>query len=254
MGQAMREHYARLADTYDDNWAYSDAYLDWMAGQIAASLELGGSDRIADLGCGTGLYASRIAELVRPRVPVLCIDPSQAMLDRIPPSPAGLTAIRASGEELSQGRVALPYPALDAMWIKEAVHHFADPATALGGLAGLLAPGGRLLVAMLPATIAYPLFPAATARFEEQQPDPVDILAHLRDAGLDARLDYVEYELRIDRERYLGMVRSHYMSLLSTFTHEELEAGIEQIRVDHPESVLVFPDRFAFVLGRKPVA
>ncbi|WP_256725461.1 hypothetical protein [Streptomyces sp. IMTB 2501] len=145
----------------------------------------------------------------------------------------------------------MPYEQLDAMWLKESVHHVVDPELTLRGLADRLAPGGRLLVVMPPATIQYPLFKAALARFEELQPDPAVIERHLRAAGLEASLSYVEHELRIGRDKYLGMVRSRYMSLLSTFSDSEIEKGIEEIRVAHPEPVLVFPDRFAFVLGRR---
>ncbi|WP_245790902.1 hypothetical protein [Streptomyces monashensis] len=83
------------------------------------------------------------------------------------------------------------------------------------------------------------------------QPDPAIIEGHLRTAGLEASLSHVEHELRINRDKYLGMVRSRYMSLLSTFSDSEIEKGIEEMRVAHPEPVLAFPDRFAFVLGRR---
>src|SRR5206468_3082827 len=98
--------------------------------------------------------------------------------------PAGLTPIVASAEDIAEGRTRLPYEQLDAMWLKESVHHVADPARTLRGLADRLAPGGRLLVVMLPASIQYPLFEAALARFEELQPDPAVIEGHLRAAGL----------------------------------------------------------------------
>jgi hypothetical protein len=39
--------------------------------------------------------------------------------------------------------------------------------------------------------------------------------------------------------------------LLSTFSDSEIDKGIEEMRVAHPEPVLRFPDRFAFVLGRR---
>ena len=54
-----RDHYARLAATYDENWAYSPAYLEWMTGCIQQQLDLTGTDLVADIGCGTGLYARR---------------------------------------------------------------------------------------------------------------------------------------------------------------------------------------------------
>lgn len=68
-----------------------------------------------------------------------------------------------------------------------------------------------MLVVTLPAIIRYPLFEAALAQFEELKPDP----RHLRVAGLETNLTLVKHELRIDRDRYLGMVRARYMSLLS---------------------------------------
>ncbi|MEV6055211.1 class I SAM-dependent methyltransferase [Streptomyces sp. NPDC052107] len=241
-----------MADEYDEHWVYGPDYVPWMSGQIAQALRLGPMDRIADVGSGTGLFAREVAKQVGPRHPILCVDPSEAMLRQLgTPPPAVLTPIVACAEDLAEGRTRLPYEQLDAVWLKESVHHVADPAHTLRGLADRLAPGGRLLVVMLPASIQYPLFEAALARFEELQPDPAVIEGHLRAAGLDAGLSYVEHELRIDRDKYFGMVRARYMSLLSTFSDSEIEKGIEEMRMAHPEPVLVFPDRFAFILGRR---
>ncbi|EST37169.1 hypothetical protein N566_14425 [Streptomycetaceae bacterium MP113-05] len=248
----VRGHYEDLAAEYDEHWVYGPGYVPWMSAQIAESLSLSSTDRIADIGCGTGLFAREIVQLVKPEQPLVGADPSEPMLRQVGTDPASrLTPLTASAEDVASGRVQLPYEQLDAMWLKESVHHVADPAPTLAGLTELLAPGGRLLVAMLPATIDYPLFRAALDRFEELQPDPDHITGHLRAAGLDARLFHVEHELRLDREKYIGMVRARYMSLLSAFSDSEIEAGIEEMRAAHPEPVLVFPDRFAFVLGVK---
>jgi SAM-dependent methyltransferase len=248
----MQGHYEGLAAEYDEHWVYDPDYVPWMSGQIAEALRLSPTDRIADIGSGTGLFAREVARQLQPRRPLLCVDPSEAMLRRLgTPPPPDLTPVVASAEDIAEGRAHLPYEQLDAMWLKESVHHVADPAHTLRGLADQLAPGGRMLVVMLPATIQYPLFEAALARFEELQPDPAAIKGHLRAAGLEASLTHVEHELRIDRDKYLGMVRARYMSLLSTFSNSEIEKGIEEMRVSHPEPLLVFPDRFAFILGQQ---
>lgn len=248
----VQGHYEELAAEYDEHWIYGPEYVPWMSGRIAEVLRLTPTDRIADIGSGTGLFAKEVAGQVQPRQPILCVDPSAAMLRQLgaPPPPA-LAPIVASAEDIAEGRAELPYEQLDAMWLKESVHHVADQARTLRGLAERLAPAGRLLVVMLPAAIEYPLFKAALDRFEELQPDPALIESHLRVAGLEADLTYVEHELRIDRDRYFGMVRARYMSLLSTFSDSEIDKGIEEMRAAHPEPVLVFPDRFAFVLGRQ---
>ncbi|MFC8965102.1 class I SAM-dependent methyltransferase [Streptomyces sp. NPDC057094] len=251
-GRDVRGHYEELAAEYDEHWVYDPGYVPWMSGRIVEALTLGRTDRIADIGSGTGLFAREVVRHVQPQHPVLCVDPSEAMLLRLgSPPPPGLTPVVASAEDLAEGRASLPFEQLDAMWLKESVHHVADPAHTLQGLADRLAPGGRMLVVMLPASIQYPLFAAALARFEELQPDPTGIEGHLRTAGLEASLTYVEHELRIDRNKYFGMVRARYMSLLSTFTDSEIEKGIEEMQVAHPEPVLVFPDRFAFILGKR---
>ncbi|MFD6323782.1 class I SAM-dependent methyltransferase [Streptomyces sp. NPDC058442] len=252
MERDVRGHYDGLAAEYDEHWVYDAEYVPWMSRRIAEALRIESTDRIADIGSGTGLFARELASQSGLNHPVLCVDPSEAMLRRLgTPPPPTLTPIVASAEDIAEGRVQLPYKELDAMWLKESVHHLTDQEGTLCGLAHRLAPGGRILVVMLPATIRYPLFEAALARFEELQPDPAVIEGHLRRAGLKTRLDHVEHELRIDRDRYLGMVRARYMSLLSTFSDSEIEEGIEEMRATHPEPVLTFPDRFAFIVGRR---
>jgi SAM-dependent methyltransferase len=255
--RATAAHYERLAGAYDQNWTYSDSFLAWMAAEITGSLAPRAQDRIADIGCGTGLYTRRVLELVRPRTPILCVDPSAAMLGQLPADP-GLRPIRASAETLaglhgSGGTVPVPPGSLDAVMIKEAIHHVAsaDRGRTIAGLADLLAPDGRLLVVMLPTRIEYPLFRAALARFEELQPDPADVAAAMRGAAMSVKITHHDYLLRIPKGRYLDMVRGRYMSLLSMFDDAEIAAGVAEIDTAHPEPVLSFRDRFAFVLGTR---
>jgi ubiquinone/menaquinone biosynthesis C-methylase UbiE len=258
VGSATSAHYERLAGSYDENWAYSKAFLGWMGQEIVSALGLDPADRIADVGCGTGLYAHQFLRLVRPTTPILCVDPSEGMLKQLPDTP-GLVPLQASAEQLAGGStgetVQAPVPAgsLDAVVVKEAIHHVppGDRRWVVAGLAGLLAPRGRLLVVMLPTTIGYPLFDAALARFTELQPDPQDIARFMRAAGLTVAVTFREFELRIDKDRYLEMVRNRYMSLLSTFDDAEIDAGVAEIDARYPGPVLTFPDRLAFVLGTR---
>jgi len=142
----VRGHYEELAAEYDEHWFYGPDYVPWMAGRIAEVLRLGPTDRIADIGSGTGLFAREVAKQLQPRHPVLCVDPSEAMLRQLgTPPPADLMPIVASAEDIAEGRIRLPYEQLDAMWLKESVHHVADPARTLRGLTDRLAPVGRLL-------------------------------------------------------------------------------------------------------------
>ena len=156
-----RAHYDRLAPVYDQNWAYSPGFLEWMSGCILAHLRVQPGDRVVDVGCGTGLYARRLAERTGS---VVCVDPSARMLDQIPDDPR-LVVVQASAEDLASGSTLLPGDRFEAILVKEAIHHVADRGAVISGLATLLAPGGRFLIVMLPTSIEYPLFQAAHDRF-----------------------------------------------------------------------------------------
>lgn len=250
MSGSARDHYERLADSYDENWVHSAAFVNWMNSCILERLDLGADDHAVDLGCGTGLFSEALARHARD---VACVDPSPGMLRNLRPVPAqNIVPVQATAEEIASGAVKLPHDRVDAVLIKEAIHHVRDRELVLGKLASLLAPGGRILVVMLPATISYPLFRRALELFEELQPDPEDIAAALRAGGLAAEVTYESYPLSYAKDRYLAMVRNRYMSLLSEFGDGELAEGIREIEREHPGEVVEFRDRFAFVLGRRP--
>lgn len=124
---------------------------------------------MADVGSGTGLYTRCLAERAERAVRV---DPSVRMLEQLPTGD-GYVPVRASIEELVSGQVALPYDRFDAVLLKESLHHAGDRGAALEWLAELLAPGGRLLIVMLPPTIDYPLFDAALQRYERHPTHPL---------------------------------------------------------------------------------
>jgi ubiquinone/menaquinone biosynthesis C-methylase UbiE len=243
------DHYERLADSYERNWADRPKYVAWMAGRLMAWLSPAAGERIADIGSGTGLFLGRLMETASAETPVLCVDPSQPMLDLLPDDPR-LLPLCATAEQISSGEVPLPGGEVDAFVFKEAIHHVRDISGTLSGLARRLRPGGRLLVVSLPRRLDYPLFPAALERFARNQPEPATIAAAMRDAGLKTQHETEEYHVEIDREHWIDLVRNQWMSVLSTFSDDELAAGIEEIRARHPEEELTYTDRFAFIMGR----
>ncbi len=247
MGFDTEEHYARLASAYNGNWAHDPDYVAWMSRRIMDALAVTSGDRVADIGAGTGLFLGLLGDTVTEQNPVVCIDPSRPMLDQLPDDPR-LRRVQATAEDVASGAVALPYDRLDAVLIKEAIHHVSDIPGTIAGLAARLAPGGRFLIVTLPPDLDYPLFPEALERFRRHQPDPVQIVAAMRAAGLTARLGYAGYPVRVAREHYVELVRHRWMSVLSTFSDAELEAGARQIQRAHPAE-LRFTDMFALVLG-----
>lgn len=251
MSHDLAEHYERLADRYDDTWSHRPDYVAWMNERVFDRLRIGPGDRVADIGAGTGLFLRSLVDRVTADNPIVCVDPSAAMLERLPDDPR-LIPVCASAEQVAAGEVVLPHRKLDAIVIKETVHHFTDLATTLAGLAGLLKPGGRLLVVSLPPRLEYPLFDAALDRFAENQPEPKDIAAAMSDAGLDVELDDDAFTVRVDSAHYTELVARRWMSVLSTFDDDQLAAGLSEMRSRNPSGELVFDDRFAFVLGKQP--
>src|SRR5580692_5104005 len=103
-GDGAQAHYNRLAASYDENWAYSPAYIAWMTRSILDRAAIRPGQVVADIGCGTGLYSR---ELAAAGATVICADPSQAMLDQLPDDPA-LVPARASAQDIAEHRVTLP--------------------------------------------------------------------------------------------------------------------------------------------------
>lgn len=90
--ERAEHHYQRLAARFEENWAYSPAFVDWMTGQITERLAPRPGEWAADVSCGTGLYARGLAERTHA---VACVDPCEAMLAQLPADPA-LVPVRAS--------------------------------------------------------------------------------------------------------------------------------------------------------------
>lgn len=244
-GNVAQEHYGRLAATYDENWVYSPGFVEWMTGCIQQRLRVTDGDLVADIGCGTGLFARGLAPHAEA---VVCADPSAPMLAQVPASKRLIT-VNASAQDLASGRAVLPHGGYDAMLLKEMLHHVDDRAAVITGLARLLRPGGRMLAVMLPKRISYPLFAAALKLFTDLQPDPAGVAEEMRSAGLDAELTYESLPLIFPTERYLQMVRNRYMSLLSNFDDAQLKAGVAEIERANPGGKIAFTDTFAFILG-----
>ncbi len=82
--EVLDEHYRNLADDYDEFLHYSDDFVRTLTAKMIDHLDLGEEDRLADIGCGTGIYSVDILEQVDLKQPILGVDPYPEMLAAIP--------------------------------------------------------------------------------------------------------------------------------------------------------------------------
>lgn len=110
---------------------------------VLGELRDGIGGRVLDVGCGTGLLTARILREATPRGIVGC-DFSRGMLEEAARNHPELPLVR--GDAL---RLPFRDASFDAAVSTESFHWFPDPDAALRELGRVLAPKGRLLVALV---------------------------------------------------------------------------------------------------------
>jgi ubiquinone/menaquinone biosynthesis C-methylase UbiE len=134
----VREQFTRTAQVFGD---FAVATRIDMAEQLARMVRAGGADRAIDLACGPGTLALRFARHVR----WICgLDLTPAILDRARRSAA---AQRLANLDFALGDAqALPFAdgSLDIAVTSYSLHHFPDPARAIGEMARVVKSGGRV--------------------------------------------------------------------------------------------------------------
>lgn len=134
----VQRQYRREAARYDRRWA---GYLDRTLGPTLAVLAQAPPGRLLDVGCGTGVL---LAELSRrePDAPLAGIDVSSEMLAVAQDRLDGRVPLLLGDVH----RLPLATASLDTVVTASAFHHWREPERALGEIARVLKPGGRLVL------------------------------------------------------------------------------------------------------------
>jgi len=164
-------------------WVYRPAQ-DEVVGEVRAH----GADRVADIGCGTGILASRIAAELEPGT-VYGVDMSDGMLEQAKARSGAVTWMKGPAE-----RLPFDDDSLDAVVSTSAFHWFDQPA-AMREFYRVLAPGGMAAV----ATISPPpakLFERLSAESSSvaHTPSPAEMRRLFTDAGFT-----ITSQRRVDR-------------------------------------------------------
>jgi ubiquinone/menaquinone biosynthesis C-methylase UbiE len=111
--------------------------------QTLALMDLQASDRVLDLGCGTGWASRRIARAVT-HGEVTGIDVADEMLRRAEQASSGIPNVRYVWGSAEQ--IPAPDHAFDKVLSVESFYYSADQAKALDELRRVMAPGARLFI------------------------------------------------------------------------------------------------------------
>ena len=138
--QSVQEHFGRAAESYASSWPHRggpdlDAMLE--------AAELGGHERVLDVGCGAGHTAFAFAGGAQE---VVALDLTEAMLEQ---TRAGARERDLANLEARSGDAeALPFDdaSFDIVTSRLAAHHFPHVECFVAEAHRVLRPGGRLLV------------------------------------------------------------------------------------------------------------
>jgi ubiquinone/menaquinone biosynthesis C-methylase UbiE len=145
---------------------------------VVSELRRSGARRVLDVGCGTGILATRIWRELRPEVVYGC-DASLGMLEQARERSGDVRWLHGSAE-----RVPIDDGLLDAVVTTEAFQFFDQPA-ALREFHRLLAPGGTAVIAVL--TPPLPAVNALTRLAQARWPTKGQLRRMLEKAGFEVR-------------------------------------------------------------------
>ena len=137
---ANQRWFDRWAGRYESNPI--SQWLQEIQNQALEALELGPTDRLLDVGCGTGVAVRRAATTVKETIG---IDVSPAMVAEARKLAAGLSNV--SFLQANSARLPFDDESFTAVLCSTSFHHYAEPARAVREMARVQNSKGRLVIA-----------------------------------------------------------------------------------------------------------
>lgn len=205
-----------------------DGLSDWREA-VRRHLRPSAGMTLVDIGAGTGQFAAAFSDWFD--LSVVAIEPSAAMRDQIPRSPA---------IEVLEGDVcSLPLPdeSADAAWLSLVIHHVPDLGVAAREIRRVLRPGAPVLIRQgfpgrLDGVELVRWFPE-TARVVETYPSVTDTCEAFAGAGFQQdALEQVRETYPTSLADFLSEVDTfrHADTTMRTLTDEEFLRGKERLR------------------------
>ncbi|MBN2865418.1 MAG: methyltransferase domain-containing protein [Thiotrichales bacterium] len=225
----MKNHFDDIAEDYNDIWAFTPGYQEFMRNAILEALVLQPNDQLVDVGGGTGSYTYLISQQAGLLNKPYCVEPS-----------APMAAVAAQNRQLKvccedANQFALRDIRYDKLLLKEVVHHIKDRPAVWQGVFKQLNDVGRMLIVTRPRKLNFPFFDAAKQAFYHNQADANIWADELSLAGFNVDIQYATYEFELDKPVWFNMLRNRFMSDLAPFSDADIEAGILQVDRQYPK-------------------
>ena len=114
--------------------------------RIADAVALRPGDRVADVGCGTGLFEPLFSLAVGPAGRVIAVDLAPLFLDHVRERAREEALWNVTTHLCDDRSTRLPATSVDVVFLCDTYHHFEHPQETLASIHAALVPGGRLVV------------------------------------------------------------------------------------------------------------
>ncbi len=223
------QHYAKVSSSYDCMFSdYSAANVSI----INRHLRFTADDSILDIGGGTAEISHQLWKTHNLKTPVLCVDPSEAML-AIARSKEGVETVKSTAEEFfknnSDGRL------FSKIFILGCYHHLSDPGIVFAGVARVLSDNGVCFVLRVTSDSA----PVCFANTHCKDLDFQQIAKLAESKGLRAKVLYDCEASRIKKEACFQFLRNRMISAMSEFTDAEIEMRIRELDQKYSGSQMI---------------
>jgi SAM-dependent methyltransferase len=135
-----------VAPSWNRHRAHVEQMKDALTRELIAALGLQPGQRVLELGAGTGDLARRLAQAVGPTGRVLATDVAPGMVELLQDTTAGLPNVEVSRMDALD--IDAPDGSVDAVVFRMGLMFVADPERALAECRRVLAPAGRLALAV----------------------------------------------------------------------------------------------------------
>lgn len=241
----MNEHYDNIAINFDENWSFTNEYMEWMTDNIINYLKLKSNDIFVDIGAGTGLYTKKIDDKVLLDKPIFFVEPSADMTISIKDNKKYNIFNETSDIFLDRNI------SFDKILFKEVIHHISNRNIMWNKLYQNMNEDGIFLIVTRPSNTKIPLFSKAKEKFKENQPDYNFFVDEAKKLGFSVNVNIKSFNFSISKERWYKMLKDRFMSDLTTFNDEEIKDGIMELEKLNTSNYVEIEDEIIFLTGQK---